>query len=134
MKEFLELDHMEAVPSTGSDEQRAYYMPHHAVIKQDGSGKIRVVFNASQLTDSDLSLNACLFAGAKLQTDITVILTRWRFHRVAFTADIVKMFRQFRMHEKDVDWLRVLWRELPLEEMRSFRMRTVVYGTACAPY
>ena len=38
------------------------------------------------------------------------------------------------MHEKDVDWLPVLWRELPLEEQRSFHLRTIVYGTACAPY
>ena len=44
------------------------------------------------------------------------------------------MFRQFLLDEKDRDWLRIFWRENPEQELGTYRMRTVVYGTACAPY
>ena len=73
-----------------------------------------------------------LFSGPKMQTDLTVIITRWRFFPVVFTADIVKMFRQFLMHQDHRDWLRILWRDH--EDLRIYRMRTVIYGTTCAPY
>ncbi|XP_035222190.1 uncharacterized protein LOC118195066 [Stegodyphus dumicola] len=47
MKEYLDLGHMEPVRSSESPSQ-AYYMPHHAVIKESSStSKIRVVFNAT---------------------------------------------------------------------------------------
>lgn len=44
------------------------------------------------------------------------------------------MFRQFSIDEKDRDWLRLVWRDSPEEELQSFRMCTVVYGTASAPF
>ena len=134
MAEFVQLGHMEHTQTSSAHDSRCYYMPHHAVFKNDASKKIRVVFNASQVTRSGLSLNDCLFSGPKLQADITAVLSRWRFHPVVFTADIVKMFRQFRIHDEDKDWLRISWRDSPEEELRSYRMYTVVYGTACAPY
>ena len=95
---------------------------------------MRVVFNASQSTKSDKLLNDCLHVGPKLQADISAILSRSRNYKFIFSADIVKMFRQFKMHRDDVDWLRILWRKDPSEEMQHYRMMTVVYGTACAPY
>ena len=134
MEEFLKLNHMEPIPVEERDMPRQYYMPHHAVYKNDGSGKVRVVFNASQKTRSGLSLNDCLFTGPKLQADIAAIITRWRLLLYVFSADIVKMFRQFRMHPSDTDWLRIVWRSSPEEEIKHYRMTTVVYGTACAPY
>ena len=90
------------------------------------------VFNTSQSTRSGLSLNAIsLHTGRKLQTDITAVLTHWRFFKIVFSADIVKMFGQFRLHEKDTDWLRILWRASSNEKLGSYRMLTVVYGTVC---
>ena len=133
MEEIIHLHHMELVTIDERLTPNTYYMPHHVVLRHDGSGKIRVVFNASQSTRSGLSLNDCLYTGPKLQTDISAILTRWRFFSVIFTTDIVKMFRQFNMHA-DVDWLRILWRNNPSEELQHCRLTTVVYGTACAPY
>ena len=128
MAELLQLKHMELVPVAERMSPDSYYMPHHAVLKHDGSGKIRVVFNASQATKSSRSLNDCLY------TDISAIVTRWRSFKFIFSAEIVKMFRQFRMHEDDVNWLRILWRSNPSDEIQHYRMTTVVYGTACAPY
>ena len=45
MQEYLDLNHMEAVPEEELDKIAAYYIPHHAILKNK---KIRVVFNASQ--------------------------------------------------------------------------------------
>ena len=66
MAEFVRMGHMELALTSATYEQKVYYMPHHAVIKNDGSAKIRVVFNASQTIRSVLSLNDCLFSGPKL--------------------------------------------------------------------
>ena len=76
MAEFVRMAHMELAATLATYEQKAYYMPHHAVFKNDGSAKIRDVFNASQTTRSGLSLNDCLFSGPKFQTDITAVLSR----------------------------------------------------------
>ena len=134
MAELLQVKHMELVPVAERMSPNSYYMPYHAVLKHDGSGKICVVFNASQATKSSRSLNDCLYTGPKLQTDISAIVSGWRSFKFIFSADIVKMFCQFRMHEDDVNWLRILWRSNPSEEIQHYRMTTVIYGTACAPY
>ncbi|XP_046141114.1 uncharacterized protein LOC123987685 [Osmia bicornis bicornis] len=134
MEEYAALDYMEAVPESAVQDP-AYYLPHHAVVKRyDPSGKIRVVFNASFRTATGSSLNDCLMPGPKLQSDLWMILTRWRLFRVVFTSDIVKMFRQIRVHHTDADWTRILWRSRPDQPVQDFRLKTVTYGTACAPF
>ncbi|XP_051165690.1 uncharacterized protein LOC127284337 [Leptopilina boulardi] len=78
--------------------------------------------------------NVFLHAGPALQTDIALVLLNWRRHRIVSTADIVKMFRKILVHPKDRDLQRILLRpsaEMPIEEYRLF---TVTYGTACAPF
>lgn len=111
-----------------------YFMPQHAVAKQDGSGKIKVVSNASQVTTNGRSLNDFLHTGPKLQADIVAILVQWRTFPYVFSTDIIKMFRQFMLDERDRDWLRIYWRESPDQELGIYRMRTAVYGTACTPF
>ena len=77
-------------------------------------------------TRSGLSLNHCLHTGPKLQAVISAILDHWRFLAFIFTVDIVKMFRQFKMHDDNVNWFRILWRISPEEELQHYRMTTVV--------
>lgn len=135
MNSYLSLGHMEPVPSGEREVCSSYYMPHHAVVKPtDPDGKIRVVFNASFRTTTGVSLNDVLLPGPRLQADLWLILTRWRLHQFAFTTDIVKMFRQIRVHQDDMDLQRTLWRADPAEEVGDFRLTTVTYGTASAPY
>ncbi|GFY41243.1 uncharacterized protein LOC105664202 [Trichonephila inaurata madagascariensis] len=40
------------------------------------------------------------------------------------------MFRQIKVHEKYLDWQRILWRE-PIKE---YRLTNVTYGTSSAPF
>ena len=112
MGEYAQLQHMNKVDT--SPRQSAFYLPHHAVFSgHDQNGKIRVVFNASSRSPSglSLSLNDKLLTGPKLQSELWVVLSHWRMHRVAFSSDIVKMFRLIQVHEDDRDLQRILWRD-----------------------
>ena len=80
---------MEEVPEHQINCLDSFYLPHHPVIKQDGSGKLRVVFNASQKDDPGRSLNDCLHTGPKLQEDILVIVVGWCFSRFVLTCDLL---------------------------------------------
>ncbi|XP_076398078.1 uncharacterized protein LOC143266413 [Megachile rotundata] len=134
MGEYLDLDHMEPVMDL-EKKTNAYYLPHHAVVKRhDPSAKLRVVFNASFPTSTGNSLNDCLCTGPKLQADLWLVLTRWRLFRNVFTSDIVKMYRQIRVHTLDRQWQRILWRKNPDEPVQDYDLSTVTYGTSCAPF
>ncbi|XP_076659884.1 uncharacterized protein LOC143363167 [Halictus rubicundus] len=136
MREYLSLGHMEPVPSSPPDSStRVCYLPHHAVFKKsDPSRKIRVVFNASARDDHGNSLNDWLLPGPKLQPPLWAIVARWRLHRIAFTADVVKMFRQIRVRPFDCDLQRIVWRASPEEDVQDYRLLTVTYGTSSAPF
>ena len=44
------------------------------------------------------------------------------------------MFRQIGVRAEDQDWQRILWRAEPSAEVREYRLTSVTYGTASAPY
>ncbi|XP_039299786.1 uncharacterized protein LOC111045947 [Nilaparvata lugens] len=94
MREYQELNHMTLVDPP-SDHEKVYYIPHHAVFKPDSTTtKLRVVFDASAKTNSGVSLNELLFKGPTVQPDLFDIVLRFHMHKIAFTADIAKMYRQ----------------------------------------
>ena len=133
MGEYEELGHMAQI-DTLSDKTK-FYLPHHAVFRHhDQAGKIRVVFNASFKSSSSFSLNDKLLPGPKLQSELWVVLSRWRMFKYAFTADIVKMFRQIKVNRDDRDLQRILWRKSPDSEIYEYQLTTVTYGTAPAPF
>ncbi|XP_073986084.1 uncharacterized protein [Rhodnius prolixus] len=115
--------------------QISYYIPHHAVHRPDyPPEKIRVVFNASQKSSSDVSLNELLLPGPKLQLDIWKVVTRFRTDRWVFTADIRQMFRQIQHPPEVRDLLRILWRFDSGQPVQEYRLCTLTYGTTSAPY
>lgn len=135
MDQYLRLGHMSPIPATEIDTQGCLYLPHHAVTKESSSTtKVRVVFNASSQTASGMSLNKSLLIGPTLQSDLTTILLRWRNYKIAFCADIEKMYRQIWVHPNDRDYQRIVWRQNPNDELCHYRLNTVTYGTASAPY
>ena len=85
-----------------------YYIPHHAVIRQDKSTtKLRIVYDASAKSDG-ASLNDCLHAGPALTQSIFDIMLRFRNHRVAFVGDIEKAFLMVHVNETEKDVLRFM--------------------------
>ncbi|XP_066585483.1 uncharacterized protein [Prorops nasuta] len=122
-KEFMEtyekLGHMEKITGETIENENAWYLPHHAVVQNDPWKSC---------------LNNYLHTGPSLQTDLSLILTNWRKYRVAFTVDVVKMFRQIMVHPADRDCQRILWASSLSDQAVEYRLNTVTYGTACAPY
>jgi len=130
MLEYETLGHMSLAQSPG-----AYFIPHHAVHKMVGEEiKLRVVFDASARPSCGTSLNEALFVGPKLQQDIVDILLRFRCHRVVFTADICKMYRQIFVDTKYRQFQHILWRDSSQEKLREYELNTVTYGVSTAPF
>ncbi|XP_036340243.1 uncharacterized protein LOC118749545 [Rhagoletis pomonella] len=126
------MKHMELAPESSN---QMFYMPHHPVVKESSlTTKLRVVFNASAKSATGNSLNDALFVGPQLQQDSFSILTRFRTHRYAVTADIAKMYRQVCVSPKHVDLQRIVWRRDPSLPMQDYRMLRVTYGVAAASH
>lgn len=79
MLECFQLGHMEKVPESllGKPHPNVSYLPHHSVRNESSeTAKQRVVFNGSIKTST----------------------VRWRSHRIVFSADIPKMYRQIKIN------------------------------------
>jgi hypothetical protein len=59
---------------------------------------------------------------------------RFRTHRYVITADIEKMYRQILIDSVDTDYQRILWRNHPNEELKTYRLTTLTYGTKPANF
>ncbi|UYV73350.1 hypothetical protein LAZ67_10002818, partial [Cordylochernes scorpioides] len=134
MQEYLVLGHMNEVKGSGNDHM-AFYLPHHPIIKEKSSTtKLRVVFNASSKTTTGYSLNDILHTGPKLQKDIFPLLLRFRSHPIAISADITKMYRQILVHPEDTPYQRIIWRDESGQGLKEYELKTLTYGTSCAPF
>ncbi|XP_043067334.1 uncharacterized protein [Drosophila bipectinata] len=109
-------------------------IPHHAVLKEDSlTTKLRVVYDASCKSSNGKSLNDILCTGPALQNDLGGVILNWRCYRYVFVADIQRMYRCIEMHPEDSQFQRIWWRD-KTGELKEFRLTTVTFGTASAPY
>ena len=133
IKEQLEKGIVEVVEKGRSQGNPIHYLPHHPVIREDKlTTKVRVVYDASAKTSAP-SLNECLYAGPKFDQHILDILLRFRLHKTALAADIVKAFLIVSVTAGYRDVLRILWvndigKELP--EVLMLRFTLVVFGAS----
>ena len=137
VREYLTLGHAQLVTQEEmcTPTQRHYYLPMHAVFKASSSStKIRVVFDASCKTTTDVSLNDLLEAGPTLHPNLDQILIRFRQYRVALSGDIAKMYREVGLSQPDRQLHRFLWREQPDQPIRSYCMNRVTFGVTSSPY
>ncbi|XP_059054112.1 uncharacterized protein LOC131848314 [Achroia grisella] len=68
IREYIELGHMTRVNEYNKP---YYFLPHHGVLREHSTTtKLRVVFDASAVTTSNLSLNDIQYVGPPLQNDI----------------------------------------------------------------
>ncbi|GFX53933.1 integrase catalytic domain-containing protein [Trichonephila clavipes] len=135
MNEYLALGHMHEISQKRDDETPNCYIPNHMVTNEKSTTtKCRVVFNASSKTKNGKSLNDVLMTGPKLQTEIFNHLIKFRSYRVAFAADIEKLYRQILILDEDCSYQRIVWRATPSDSLKSFELQTITYGTSCAPF
>ncbi|KAJ8716672.1 hypothetical protein PYW07_003299 [Mythimna separata] len=134
IKEYISLNHMSLNESPGND-AHTYILPHHGVLRDSSlSTKLRVVFDASAVTTSGVSFNQLQMVGATVQDDLISILIRMRQHRFLVTADVEKMYRMVNVKPSQQTLQQILWRFEPHEQLRQYKLHTVTYGTASAPY
>ncbi|XP_055909622.1 uncharacterized protein LOC129944297 [Eupeodes corollae] len=134
MKEYILLGHMSP---TNNEIPKGphYFIPHQCVLRpQSTSTKLRVVFDASSRTSSQLSLNDILMVGPTIQEELFSTLLRFRTHKYAITADITKMYRQVLVAEEHTNYQLIVWRQHPSQLLQIFRLNTVTYGTSPAPF
>ncbi|XP_055946975.1 uncharacterized protein LOC129980618 [Argiope bruennichi] len=132
IEEYAALGHMERVMEDELPETN-YFLPHHGVYREGStSTPLRVVFNASSPSSNGVSLNDLLGKGDV--EDIFELILRFRTHKFAFTFDIQKMFRQILVVPHQRDYLRILWFDDSSHQEVTFRLKTVTYGTSCAPH
>ncbi|XP_055589857.1 uncharacterized protein LOC129742036 [Uranotaenia lowii] len=133
MREYEEMGHMKKVETHAA--VKRCYLPHHPVIKSSSTTtKLRVVFDASCKTASGISLNDTLLVGPVVQQDLRSIILRSRTRQFMLVSDIEKMFRQINILSEDKPLQSILWRESPLEEVSTYELNTVTYGTKPAPF
>ena len=134
MDDYLSQGHMELAPQN-NEESATYYIPHHAVFKLSSTTtKLRVVFDASRPSSNGVSLNERLVVGPPLQSDMFAIIMRWRKHMIAFMADIKQMYRQIYISKQNQPLQKIVWRRNANDSILNYHLKTVTYGTSCAPY
>ncbi|KYN19129.1 hypothetical protein ALC57_08543, partial [Trachymyrmex cornetzi] len=75
-EEYLRLEHMSLIRNP---DDRGYYMPHHAVMKEESdTTKVRIVFDASMKSNTGMSLNDILMTGPTIQAKLFLHLIRFR--------------------------------------------------------
>ena len=99
LKEYSGLGHMRKLNADKVDQ--AYFVPHHGILRDSISTKLRVVFNASQTLSDGSTLNQLLYAGPKLQGDLTGVLLLWHLYAYVFSSDVEKMYRQREVQSDD---------------------------------
>ena len=136
INEMLNKGFLEAVPKNEVFDREAgslWYLTHFAVYHKQ-KRKIRVVFDCS-LKNAGISLNDCLLQGPDLTNSLIGVLLRFRENRIAFSADIEKMFFQVKVPEKHADFLRILW--FPGGDLNvspvPYRITSHVFGAVSSP-
>ena len=131
MSEYGELEAIEREPCP---ETAGYYLPHHAVVREDSATtKTRVVFNASAAKKGQKSLNDTINPGPSLLPDLVGLLLRFREFQSAMQADIRKVFFMIAVREEDRKFLRFLWPD-NTGKLTTWRLQKLPFGVNCSPY
>ncbi|XP_063543206.1 uncharacterized protein LOC134751689 isoform X1 [Cydia strobilella] len=132
MNEYETLGDMSKVTS---NEIVGNFLPFHGVLRLSSlTTKLRVVFNASARTSTGVTLNDIQYVGPTIQDDLIAILLRFRQYRFVYTADVEKMYRRIVVHPDDRYLQQIIWRKDPSEPLCVYKLNTVTYGTASAPF
>ena len=137
IKEYISLQHAQPVTAQEMTLPSAscYYMPMHGVYKDSSTTtKLRVVFDASATTTTNISLNDLLAVGPTLHPTLDKILLKFRSYRVSLSGDISKMYREVLLSPEDRQLHRFLWRPQQDQPFVDFCMNRVTFGVAASPY
>ncbi|XP_073814286.1 uncharacterized protein isoform X1 [Musca autumnalis] len=133
MQEYVSLGHMS--PYNLSSNNSHYIIPQHCFLKpHSSSSELRVVFDGFVHTSSNHSLNDTLVVGPTTQPDLVITLFSFRWNKYALTADVLNMYRQFRIGEPDRRLQIVLWISYKDDYIKVSQLNTVNNGLSAAPF
>ncbi|GFX78361.1 integrase catalytic domain-containing protein [Trichonephila clavipes] len=78
--------------------------------------------------------NSILLNGGIIQLDLFSIVSRFRKHEYAFSADIKKMYRRILVDPNQWDLQRIMWKTSADAPVKTYKLATVIYGTVSAPF
>ncbi len=81
-----------------------------------------------------MSLNETLRVGPTMHPQLIDVLLRFRFHRIALTSDISKMYRAVELSTEDKDFHRFVWRSSPGDVLKDFRMTRLTFGVSASSF
>ena len=91
--------------------------------------KVRVIFDVpAKSTSGVLLLNDTLLVGPTVHSPLMDVLVRFRFHRIALTADVNKMYRALELVLSDRDLHHFVWRNNIKDPLVDYRMKKVTFG------
>ena len=131
----LDNDYAEEVPDEEiNTTRRKWFLPHHAVINPRKPEKLRIVFDCAA-QHQGMSINQALMQGPDLVNSLVGVLTRFRKHPVAITADVEAMFHQVKVAPRDRDSLRFWWWPNGdiTKEPAPHRMKVHLFGATSSP-
>lgn len=105
MKDYFDKGHAELVPAADLEKPPGKSSICPYVVRKESSTttKIRAVFDAPAKSSTGVSLNDTLLVGPIVHPPLIDVLLRFRFHRIALTTDISKMFRAVQLADHDCD-------------------------------
>ena len=92
------------------------------------------MFDASAKSSSGVSLNHLLLVGPTVHSPLIDVLLRFRFHRIALTTDVSRMYRAVELTPSDKDLHRFVWRNEPTKDLRDFCMNRVTFGVSASSF
>ena len=125
----MEMDgYAEKVPveETYVQDNKVWYLLHHAVVSAAKPGKVRVVFDCAAKHGEVCLNNQCL-QGPDLNNKLIHVLLRFRQYKYAITSDIEAKYHRVKIPMKDRNALRFLWQEEDGSKM-EYRMTSHLFG------
>lgn len=121
------------------DDHPVHYLPHHCVLQEGKSTKLRIVYDGSAKVKDNSSLNECLYRGPLMLEELTGLLIRFREHNVAIVSDVEKAFLQVGLQPNDRDVTRFLWikdldKGVNPENLIHLRFCRVPFGVISSPF
>ncbi|GFW55539.1 uncharacterized protein TNCV_119231 [Trichonephila clavipes] len=118
-----------------NDITSGFLLPHHGVLRAaNRSRPLRVVFNGSQKTDLDISLNDVLCKGKVIQDYLFPIMLHARKQVYFFSCDISHMFRKKMIHPPQKQFQTIFRKRGLNKPVQIFKLKTVSYVTTPACY
>ncbi|GFS38359.1 uncharacterized protein TNIN_392731 [Trichonephila inaurata madagascariensis] len=102
--------HMELVPKHDYTKREAYYLPHHAVLRDSSTTKLRVVFDASQPTTGH-SLNDLLMVDPECTFSVSLQEQKCAYSKREVLSEIARVFDPLGLLSPCVVFMKILLQE-----------------------